>query len=233
MANCHHTQPSLFDDTPNQPEAICHVCGTVFVCALRRKGRRFCSQKCQNAFHNARQLALRRRRFCAACAKLRVRRSSHESYLRAISDPAVVEDRREKIRVYRLRPENKARALANKRTEAYRQKERERVARLKLEVLNAYGGAWCAYCGSTDRLCLHHVHGNGGQHRKWLSQHTRKGSERGGRTWYSALKMLGFPQEPRLIVLCEACHHGHRPDAALQHFSKIVALGDSEINFGG
>ena len=40
---------------------------------------------------------------------------------------------------------------------------------LRLEALNAYGGPVCARCGSTERLQLDHVNGDGAQHRLQLT----------------------------------------------------------------
>jgi len=108
---------------------------------------------------------------------------------------------------------NRDHVLALKRSEKYRAVERRRFQRIKAECMRAYGGERCVYCGSKQTLCLHHVDGDGKAHRQYLREHVH-----GGDNWYVALKKLGFPRTPRLIVLCKSCHLGHRPDAAKPGF---------------
>ena len=84
-------------------------------------------------------------------------------------------------------------------------KEQERVRRaiyasaIKLEVLNAYGGARCACCGETlfEGLSIDHVDGNGAEHRR------NNGAVSGG-GFYRWLKKHGFPLGYQ--VLCATCN---------------------------
>jgi len=75
---------------------------------------------------------------------------------------------------------------------------------LKLEVLNAYGGAICVECGETDlaALSLDHVDRDGAAHRIRLFGNRRAG----GGAFYVRLRKLHYPQIPRLRVLCLSCN---------------------------
>lgn len=79
----------------------------------------------------------------------------------------------------------------------HKAKYRDYKLKLKLEVLEAYGGAVCAVCGETDLdlLQLDHVEGGGRQHRRELDTS-------GGYEFYLRLKSDGFPQIPPMQVLC-------------------------------
>lgn len=108
------------------------------------------------------------------------------------------ERQREYLRAYR-------RAHPDKRQ---RQRDRRAYMRayhqaLHLEALNAYGGPVCARCDSTGRLQLDHVNGDGAQHRRSLTGSPRG---RGAHVFYSALKRLGWPNDPPLQVLCAPCN---------------------------
>jgi hypothetical protein len=74
----------------------------------------------------------------------------------------------------------------------------KRVA-IKVEVLVAYGGAFCACCGDTrlNLLTLDHINNDGTEHRKQTVP-------RGGHIFYRFLKKNGFP--PGLQVLCFNCN---------------------------
>lgn len=75
------------------------------------------------------------------------------------------------------------------RSKAYRRE-------LKLDALNAYGGA-CACCGETrcEFLCIDHINGGGRQHREAVS---------GGWPFYLWLRRQNYPKEYR--VLCWNCN---------------------------
>jgi hypothetical protein len=72
----------------------------------------------------------------------------------------------------------------------------------KLQCFRHYGGdpPHCACCGLTDPelLTLDHVDGNGNKHRK---QVRRRGTD-----FHKRLVKLGFPDNPRLQVLCWNCN---------------------------
>jgi len=72
-------------------------------------------------------------------------------------------------------------------------------AALKLEVLNAYGGARCVCCGETLITCLSldHINGDGAKHRK-------ETSHGGGGALYGWLKGNNYP--PGYQVLCFNCN---------------------------
>jgi hypothetical protein len=76
--------------------------------------------------------------------------------------------------------------------------------RLRQQVIAAYGGK-CGRCGSTESLHLHHVNGNGAEHRKQISRNTAAICRWAARNNY-----------PRtLALLCRACHGiQHRKVAA-------------------
>ena len=94
------------------------------------------------------------------------------------------------------------------RKQAYNSLHRERIqadkrarrARLKLEVLNAYGGPQCVCCGelNIEFLTLDHPAKDGPEHRAQL------GLGRRGGPLYDALKKQNFP--PGLRVLCSNCN---------------------------
>jgi hypothetical protein len=73
-------------------------------------------------------------------------------------------------------------------------------ARLKMDVLNAYGGPVCACCGETllEGLTIDHVNGDGAKHRREL------GTSLGGSRFYSWLKKHGYPAG--FQVLCFTCN---------------------------
>jgi len=77
--------------------------------------------------------------------------------------------------------------------------------RLRLDTLLQYsrGKLECACCGERELtfLTLDHVNGDGAQHRRSLSADT-------GASFYRALKMLGYPDDPPLEVVCQNCNYG-------------------------
>lgn len=98
--------------------------------------------------------------------------------------------------------------IACRHDEDKRQYQRNYNARLKLEVMQHYGGQ-CACCGETELefLTIDHLEGNGTRHRKVIKMPMN--------AW---LKQQGFPEGYR--VLCFNCnwaigHLGycpHKPD---------------------
>ncbi len=102
---------------------------------------------------------------------------------RRATDPAYVERGRECQREYHAK------------------RGRKRNRTLKIEALNAYGGARCVHCGETNlkALQLDHVNDNGKEHRLALTGSARLG----GWPFYRKLKALGWPNDPPLQVLCD------------------------------
>lgn len=72
------------------------------------------------------------------------------------------------------------------------------------QVFDHYGRV-CSCCGSTEKLCLDHVHGNGDEHRKLLGSNYYS-------NFYSWLVKHDFPRECEpggefeLQVLCTSCN---------------------------
>lgn len=80
----------------------------------------------------------------------------------------------------------------------------EQRARLKLEVLNAYGGPKCSWCPETDvrYLEIDHIEGGGRRHTEQIG-----GS---GHALYSWLRTNNFP--PGFRVLCRTCNNKSHVD---------------------
>ena len=76
-----------------------------------------------------------------------------------------------------------------------RKRGRERIRRLREEVLDAYGRK-CACCGEVEEvfLVLDHIHGGGTQHRKELNNGH----------WLSVVKRERFPKD-KYQLLCKNC----------------------------
>jgi hypothetical protein len=83
-----------------------------------------------------------------------------------------------------------------------RRAQRLRKLRLKLECLEAYGGAFCHYegCGITDirLLTLSHVNNDGAEHRERILGTTRTS----GGFLYGTLRRLNYPKDVVLAVEC-------------------------------
>ncbi len=75
---------------------------------------------------------------------------------------------------------------------------KERNKRVKIEVMEHYGGVRCSCCGESnfEFLCFDHVAGGGTQHRKIIGNM--------GRQFYYWLKLNGYPKGYR--VLCYNCN---------------------------
>lgn len=95
----------------------------------------------------------------------------------------------------------KARAADPQR---YREYRRQGLARLRSDVLVAYGNA-CACCGEREPkfLAVDHVHGGGRKHRRSIGA-------RSAPDFYRFLKKNGFPKED-FQLLCHNCNQakGH------------------------
>lgn len=75
--------------------------------------------------------------------------------------------------------------------------------RVKAEAFSRYGDGTCCCCGESNPylLTLHHVNGDGQEHRTLLSGRSQ--------SWiYSALKSSGWPTDPPLEVRCLSCNWG-------------------------
>jgi rubrerythrin len=84
--------------------------------------------------------------------------------------------------------------------ESIREREARRRARLRAEVLAAYGGA-CACCQERrpEFLAVDHINGDGAAHRRELKS-------RAMAHLYNLLKKQGFPKD-RFRLLCHNCNH--------------------------
>jgi len=73
---------------------------------------------------------------------------------------------------------------------------------LKMETLNAYGGAKCAICGYDKdyrALDIDHIEGSGNRDRA-------KRGINGGVKFYKVLRKNGFPDKDKYRVLCRNCN---------------------------
>jgi len=101
------------------------------------------------------------------------------------------------------------RAKCSARSRAYRLRnpelwaaiKRKSCRKLKLEVMNHYGGK-CACCGESILEFLAIDHPNGGGNKDRIEKCGAK--NRGGDNFYRTLKRLGFPSGYR--VLCHNCN---------------------------
>lgn len=88
-----------------------------------------------------------------------------------------------------------------------RERTKEYWRRLRLEIMDAYGGRRCACCGESNQMFLSvdHINGDGAQHRRQLGYTTGNGRGGSSRTmqW---IKQNNFP--PGFQVLCFNCNHG-------------------------
>lgn len=108
----------------------------------------------------------------------------------------------------------KAKANWARHSEALKPIRQQKHQALKLEVMNAYGGAVCACCGDIhlEFLSINHINGDGSQHRREMGWKNRLGN--GGGNIYGWLKARQFP--PGFNVLCMNCnfalgHAGYCP----------------------
>jgi len=99
-------------------------------------------------------------------------------------------------------PHEQAGSRCSRCREDVNQSERQRYARLREEVLKAYGGLKCVHCGTTDPdvLQIDHINGGGTQHLKEI-----------GYKIYAWLRKQGFP--PGYQVLYANCDTKKARDA--------------------
>ena len=94
-----------------------------------------------------------------------------------------------------------------------REKDRKARASNRAKVFDHYGWA-CACCGTTEDLCIDHLNGDGGAHRRELF-----GSQRGasGHGMYRWLIRSNFPSD--FQTLCRPCNRskGMSPRCWLPH----------------
>ncbi len=109
-------------------------------------------------------------------------------------------------------------AFCTKHRDANRLSSRRAHLQLKLNALNAYGGALCACCGEkhVEFLTIDHVNGDGARHRRKIFGRGRAG---GGSNFYNWLKRNSYP--PGFRVLCYNCNcargaFGYCPHTAKQ-----------------
>jgi 5-methylcytosine-specific restriction endonuclease McrA len=119
----------------------------------------------------------------------------------------------EYMKKYRETHREEIRANGRRFRAAHLKEERERVRewnktpaakisqkkyrdKVRAEVEAAYGGA-CKECGSPENLEVHHVHGNGNEHRRSI----KRGA---GQGFYRWLREQNFP--PGFALLCYTCH---------------------------
>ncbi len=106
-----------------------------------------------------------------------------------------------------------------------------RRKRLKLEIVEAYGGQ-CACCGESEIgfLTIDHIYGDGSDDRPWGNpERGQKGSRASGVFLYFRIKREGFPKD-RYRLLCYNCncamgHLGYCPhQKQLELFSGLPKL---------
>lgn len=188
-------------------ERICSWCDQPF---LDKPGRRFCPEcrkiplwiRHQHEKDPARQAA-----YVARCqATWQKLKQDPEKYARYTAQH----------RDYLLQPHiaGPRKVLLHKRyhddPEKYRATVRKAAAKLRQEVLSAYGGPegpQCDCCGVTDNefLCIDHINGDGAAHRKEVGE---------GSGMYRWLRKNKYP--PGFRVLCHNCNisrgiYGHCP----------------------
>jgi hypothetical protein len=107
---------------------------------------------------------------------------------------------RHRYKVNREKSREKSRRYYEANREAVLERGSRYVDSLRAAVFDHYGSA-CACCGSTERLSIDHVNGDGGRHRKELF-----GDGTGGWGFYLWLIRQDFPVVPPLQVLCHGCN---------------------------
>jgi len=124
----------------------------------------------------------------------------------------------------RLHQRNLWRSDVDKSRERARREARAWRAKLKREMVDAYGGK-CACCGETqiEFLTIDHVNGNGAEERKAAAAGSGTKSLRGwaGSPFYDWLRKQGWPQNGYQI-LCFNCNCAKRQNGECPH--KLLAL---------
>lgn len=134
-------------------------------------------------------------------------RSGYQSRCKACEAVRVRDRRRANLdhyrRLARVRYWEKGdRELIQERRRDDQESRVERTAALKRETMERYGDGHCSCCGETEStfLTLDHADDDGKRHREL----TRSS----GKHFYSWLKARGWPNQPRLQVLCFNCNIG-------------------------
>lgn len=98
--------------------------------------------------------------------------------------------------------------LAHKHRQKNNERERIRYARLRQEILDAYGRE-CTCCGEKEVLFLEldHVNNDGKAHRIQLKSG-------GSKVLYRDLKKRGFPQQ-NFQLLCANCNQGKKRNGGI------------------
>lgn len=143
---------------------------------------------------------------CRAGERKRLREQNPEKYRAAARAGTARYRDREGMRE-RIRAEDRQRYAANR--EEQKARKSRYAANLRAVVFAHYGTA-CACCGSTTRLSIDHINGDGKQHRRELGNST-------GMRIYTWLIREGFP--PGFQVLCGSCNasKGRSASCILDH----------------
>lgn len=131
------------------------------------------------------------------------------------AENAAKEARRRKRLGEAYREENRIRQSEKRLSWSARRREAEKA--LKIEVMEAYGGVFCACCGDDilSGLTIDHINNDGAEHRREIF-----GGTRGGGQMYSWLKQQGFPDG--FQVLCYTCNLSkHRNGGACEHHTRV------------
>lgn len=101
---------------------------------------------------------------------------------------------------YYEKNKHKRKEMRREHPEIFRMAEKNRFAKLKAEILVAYGNR-CFCCGETEPrfLTVEHSWHDGGEHRK-----------RVGKQVYRDLRKKGFPKNIGIIILCWNCNMATR-----------------------
>lgn len=96
---------------------------------------------------------------------------------------------------------------------------RQQRQTLRLEVMEAYGGAKCAHCGETELrfLEIDHIEGGGGKHAREIGG--------GGHNMYQWLKRNNFPSGFR--VLCRPCNSKAHVDRCRKNGKTLTAAHEA------
>lgn len=112
----------------------------------------------------------------------------------------IKERERKKYRADQQRIRRRRLELSPRHKAKNAERERTRYARLRLQLIAAYGGE-CSCCGEAEQafLELDHVNGDGAAHRRKIG--------RGSKACYAWLKKRGFPRDGYRL-LCANCNQG-------------------------
>lgn len=122
-----------------------------------------------------------------------------------------------------------ARKYRAKHKKYYSDLQKQQRRRLKLELINEYGGK-CECCGEThiEFLSIDHVYNNGADHRREI--HKQYGTKkRGGTAIYKWLRANSYPKDG-YRVLCFNCNAAHGFYGYCPHKEKRPWLQEININ---